>query len=135
MLFIWSHFFIDLDLCFRLLSCWKVKRIFIYGFLKEACGFCAKTDLKLSIIFLYLNYGPSPSSAEVALPLSWLLSFSNKIIYILCQLFCRSCLFETKMSCKSYRNKWSFFFEVNQNHYINDRCMIITLEHGFECDW
>lgn len=24
---------------------------------------------------------------------------------------------------------------VNQNHLTDDKCMIITFEHEFECDW
>lgn len=35
----WSHAFADLEVCFKLLSCWKVKFIFIFRFLAEAVRF------------------------------------------------------------------------------------------------
>lgn len=41
---------------------------------------------------------------------------------------------DLKLSRKSFRNK-SSLFAVNQNHISDDRCMIMTFKHVFECDW
>lgn len=39
-----------------------------------------------------------------------------------------------KMSRKSHRNSW-FLSGLNENHFIDDSCMIIASEHEHERDW
>ncbi len=40
-IFWWSHSFVDLDVCFGLLSCWEMKCLSIFRCLAEAWRFCA----------------------------------------------------------------------------------------------
>ncbi len=62
--FWWSHSFVDLDVCFGLLPCWKMKFLFI--FLAEAWRFCASIDwyLKRFIIPSTLTKAPVPADEK-----------------------------------------------------------------------
>ncbi len=64
--FWWSHSFVDLDVCFGLLSCWKMKFLFIFSFLAEAWRFCTSIDwyMELFIIPSTLTKSPGPAEEE-----------------------------------------------------------------------
>ncbi len=48
-----SHSFVDLDVCFGLLLCWKMKFLFIFSFLAEAWRFCANIDWYLELFIIH----------------------------------------------------------------------------------
>ncbi len=65
-IFWWSHSFVDLDVWFGLLLCWKMKFLFIFSFLAETWRFCASIDwyLKLFIISSTLTKSPVPAEEK-----------------------------------------------------------------------
>lgn len=61
MFFLWSYSLVDFDLCLRLLSCWKMKTLFIFKFLMEdfhllfSINFWQMICLSFSFFFSFLN--------------------------------------------------------------------------------
>lgn len=53
LIFFWlSHSFVNFEVCFWSLSCWKVKSLFIFSFLAETWRFCAKIDWYLELFIM-----------------------------------------------------------------------------------
>lgn len=71
--FRWSHAFVDLNVCFSLLSCWKVKFLFIFSFLTEAWRFCAKIDCYLELFIIPSTLTKALVPAEEKQPQSMML--------------------------------------------------------------
>ncbi len=63
-IFWWSRSFVEFDVCYRLLSCWKMK--FLFSFLAEAWRFCANIDwyMELFIIPSTLTKAPVPEEKQ-----------------------------------------------------------------------
>ncbi len=71
-IFFWSsHSFVDLDVCFGLLSCWKIKFLFIFSFLAEAWRFCANIDWYLELFIIPSTLTKAPVPAEKNSPKAW----------------------------------------------------------------
>ncbi len=71
--FWWSHSFVDFDVCFGLLLCWKMKFLFIFSFLAEAWRFCANIDRYLELFIIPSTLTKAPVPAKEKQPQSMML--------------------------------------------------------------
>ncbi len=66
-------FFVDLDVCFGLLLCWKMTFLFSFSFLAEAWRFCANIDWYLERFIIPSTLTKAPVPAEEKQPQSVML--------------------------------------------------------------
>ncbi len=107
--FWWSHAFVDLDVCFGSLSCWKVNFLFIFSFLTDAWRFCAKIAWYLELFIIPSTLTKAPVPAEEKQPQSMMLP-PPCFTVVWCSLSDVQCCFCVKHTFWNYGQKFYLGF-------------------------